>query len=163
MSAWKAYYCNQYLTQEINNNIYNRHRGSKPLEPNLNARAVNTRVTMPIQDCRKPSSVPIVSYKTYNQHQQFNPGHDAPYNGYCSQIDTESILFNQIHPLQKAQQSVYVPSSKSDLFNHVHHKIHMGDNLAQKQDKFNLNNPNECNIGKAYWSNHTRQQTKNIQ
>ena len=61
MSAWKSYYCNQHLTQEINNNIYNRHRGSKTLEPNLNARAVNTRVTMPIQDCRKPSSVPIVS------------------------------------------------------------------------------------------------------
>ena len=36
----------------------------------------------------------------------------------------------------------------------------MGDNLAQKQDKFDLYNPNECNIGKSYWSNHTRQQTK---
>ena len=162
MSAWKAYYCNQNLTQEINTNIYNRHIGSHPLQPQLNTRSVNTRVTMPIQDCRKTSSVPLVCYKTYNQHKQFNPGHSAPYNGYCAEIDTESKLFNQITPLQKSQRAYYIPSSKSDLYNHVHYKVHTGDNLAQKQERFNLNNPNECNIGNAYWSNHTRQQTKNI-
>ena len=105
MSAWKAYYCNQNLTQEINTNIYNRHIGSHPLQPQLNTKSVNTRVTMPIQDCRKTSSVPLVCYKTYNQHKQFNPGHSAPYNG-CAEIDTESKLFNQITPYKNHKEHI---------------------------------------------------------
>ena len=159
---WDAYYCNQHLTKEISQNIFNRNIQSQPLQPHLNSRSVGNRFTMPIVDCRNKGNVPIVDYKSYSQHQQFNPGYGAPFNGYCNNIDRESILFNYINPLQKAQQGIYIPSSKSDLFNHLHYAPSNIKNLAQNQEVFLPFNPNECDIGGGSFNNHTRQQTKNI-
>jgi len=159
---WDAYYCNQHLTKEISENIFNRNIPSQPLQPHLNSRSVGTRFTMPIVDCRNKGNVPIVDYKSYSQHQQFNPGYGAPYVGYCKNIDNESKLFNYFNPLQKAQQGIYIPSSQSDLYNHLSLTPSKQANLAQKKEDFNNFNPNECNIARNSLYNHTRQQTKNI-
>jgi hypothetical protein len=162
MSSWEAYYCNQHLTKELSDRIYVRNNSSEPLEAHINCRSVDTRRTMPINDCRKKSTVPIAKYPKYEQHKQFNPGYGAPFNGYCNNIDRESVLFNYINPLQKAQQGLYIPSSKSDLFNHIHYSPSDVKNLAQNEENFAPFNPNECNIGARSFNNHTRQQTKNI-
>ncbi len=159
---WDAYYCNQHLTKEMSDNIFKRNLPSESLQPNLNARSVSTRFTMPITDCRNKSRVPIVKYKDYSQHNQFNPGYGAPYVGYCKNIDNESKLFNYFNPLQRAQQGVYIPSSRSDLYNHMSFVPSTQSNLAQKKEQFNQFNPNECDIAKNSLYNHTRQQTKNI-
>ena len=51
-----AYICQQYLTDELNNRIFNRYFPTQTLEPMFEFRAVNTREeTMPIFDCRKKS------------------------------------------------------------------------------------------------------------
>ena len=76
--------------------------------------------------------------------------------------DRYASLFNYINPLQKAQQGIYIPSSKSDLFNHLHYAPSNIKNLAQNQEVFSPFNPNECDIGGGSFNNHTRQQTKNI-
>jgi len=162
MSWQKTYYCNQYLTQELSDKIYSRNQSSEPLEAHINCRSVSTRHTMPINDCRNESTVPIAKYPKYSQHDQFNPGDGGPFNGYCNNIDKESVLFNYFNPLQKAQQGIYIPSSKSDLFNHLHYTSSNVKNLAQNEENFTLFNPNACNIGGDSFNNHTRQQTKNI-
>ena len=56
MSEFTAYYCNQYLTEELNGRIERRLRGTETLEPFLK-RSVSTRLeTMPLYDCRKKSN-----------------------------------------------------------------------------------------------------------
>ena len=40
----------------------------------------------------------------------------APFSGFVENVDVESVLRNQIFALQKNDQAVYVPSSKSDLY-----------------------------------------------
>jgi hypothetical protein len=48
----------------------------------------------------------------------FNPGNrKAPWSGFTSRVEDESILRNQIYPLQKSNsETTYVPSSTSDLY-----------------------------------------------
>ena len=53
MNNWEAYYCNQHLTKELSDRIYVRNNSSEPLEAHINCRSVDTRRTMPINDCRK--------------------------------------------------------------------------------------------------------------
>jgi hypothetical protein len=165
MSKFKAYYCNQYLTDELNNRLNVRTRGTESLEPFFEARSVSTRLeTMPMYDCRKKSNIPLVKYPTYNQHKQFNPGYRGPYNGYSSNVDIESRLFNKFRVLQKGcDQMRHIPGSASDLY--VNRHFIPDDNLTyltQQQENFMSFNPNQCNIAKELFNNHTRQQTKNI-
>ena len=55
---------------------------------------------------------------SYNQHMTFNPGSRAPWKGYSEHVNDESVLRNQVYALQKCNQSQYVPSSNSDLYNY---------------------------------------------
>jgi hypothetical protein len=62
---------------------------------------------------------PVIPYLDYNQTVNFNPGtHRAPPSGFLNNIDTETILRNQMFALQRGgEQGVYIPSSQSDLYN----------------------------------------------
>ena len=105
-------------TDTINYRISGRNVPAHPLQPYLDSRPVSTKYSiMPIVDPRKPINVPLKQLPTYNISNTFNPGNDfGPWSGFASNVNRESELRNQIYALQECSQSVYVPSSKSDLY-----------------------------------------------
>lgn len=94
---------------------------SHPLQPYLSVAPVQTKFTiLPVVDPRKKINVNLTQQGTYFPDKMFNPGNNVgPWSGFASSVNTESMLRNQIYALQKASQSVYVPSSKSDLYEHA--------------------------------------------
>jgi len=104
----------------------------------------------------------------YNSETHFFPGTDKPhFNGFSNNIDRESILRNQFFALQKADQSKYIPSSNSDMYNlNVNTSYNILDkknNTSFTEKNFNNFNPNISNkIGNLLFNNSTRVQLKNI-
>jgi hypothetical protein len=138
------------------------------LQPYLSVRPVMTKYSiMPIVDPRAPIKTPLVQQPVYNTNEVFNPGNaQAPWSGFATNINTESELRNQIYALQSCSQSVYVPSSNSDLY-----KFNFKNNSSNVQqpfpglfqnEHFNSFNPNPENIGQGLFQNCTRQQLKEL-
>lgn len=98
--------------QMINTRISNRNVPSQLLEPLLSFYPKSTKYTQPIIDSR---NIPAVKYDTYTT-QVFNPGSRSPWQGYVNSINIESGLKNQLFPLSRANENVYVPKSTSDLY-----------------------------------------------
>jgi hypothetical protein len=98
---------------------YSRVVPSTMLQPYLSVAPVQTKFSvLPLIDPRKQITTHLEQMPTYNIHNTFNPGNDmGPWSGYASSVNTESELRNQLFALQKSSQAVYVPSSKSDLYN----------------------------------------------
>ena len=103
---------------QTNTRLYNRNVPSGPVQAYLDVRAVPTKYSyFPIVDPRKPALVPMQQFPTYHQSTTFLPGNTtSPWSGFATNVNTESELRNQIYALQKCSQSVYVPSSTSDLY-----------------------------------------------
>jgi hypothetical protein len=156
-------------TNSINERTNLRNLPSKSMQPYFDSKPVNTKYNVfPIVDIRKNSSIPIINYGSFNIEETFNPGTSmAPWSGFSSNINTESILRNQIYSLQKCSQSIYIPKSKSDLY-----EVHWQQNKMYEQpfpnlfknETFDINNPNPNSdkIGFSMFNNATRQQNKNI-
>jgi len=152
-------------TDTINYRTYARNIPSQTLQPYFDARPVSTKYSiMPIVDPRTPPTVSVKQMPTYNVHTMFNPG-CGPWSGYASNVNNESILRNQIYGIQDYSQAVYVPSSKSDLYQ-VHWKE---DPLQQPFPDLFRNEPlsTETNlspkeVGYAMFNNATRQQVKDL-
>jgi hypothetical protein len=147
-----------------NQRIYDRNIPSQILQPYISVRPVMTKYSlMPIVDPRAPVNVPMEQLPIYNQEQIFNPGTAAPWSGYSSNVNVESDLRNQIFALQKCSQSVYVPSSSSDLyqfgFKTTKQEVQPFPNLFANE-QFNQFNPNPENVGHDVFYNSTRQQLK---
>jgi len=155
-----AYICQQGLTQDLNDRVFERYFPEKTLEPFFEVRSVPTREqTMPIYDCRKASSVPLVKHGKYSVEKNFNPGYRGPVSGYCNNVDIETKLRNTIFPIQKGNsQRRYIPGTYSDLYNLNHAELYAPTPLEKQAP----HDPNKCKIGLAMFDNHTRQQTKNI-
>lgn len=163
-----VYYCGNDRLNELNNRISERNIPSEPLQPQLSMRAVPTKyTTMPILDQRANPNTQLNQYTTFNTMTTFNPGTSAPWSGYATNINTESLLHNQFFALQKCDQSEYIPSSTSDLYN----AFSSGSEQSVEQPYPNLFvppviytkfNPNTCNIGNNLFDNFTRQQIKNL-
>jgi hypothetical protein len=98
---------------------YSRVVPSAMLQPYLSVAPVQTKFSvLPLIDPRKQVTAQLEQLPTYNIRDTFNPGNDmGPWSGYASSVNTESELRNQLFALQKSSQAVYVPSSKSDLYN----------------------------------------------
>ena len=154
-----AYICQQGLTQDLNDRLFSRYFPTKSLEPFFEFRAVPTREqTMPVFDCRKKSSVPLVSYDKFDTREVFNPGYRGPISGYCNNVDIETTLRNTIFPIQKGNsQRYYIPGTYSDLYNGP-----SGLHAIKPEPPLPAHDPNKCKIAQAMFDNHTRQQTKNI-
>ena len=107
--------------EEDNRRIYDRNIPSAKLQPYLDVRPVMTKYSyLPIVDPRRQLDTKLNELPTYNINSTFNPGNDmAPWSGFASNINTESILRNQIYALQSCSQSEYVPSSNSDLYSDI--------------------------------------------
>ena len=115
-------YKNVERLEELNERIYDRivpERNVK-LHTNFDVRSVPTRncFVFPILDLKTSSKI-VNQGDQYNIEENFAPIQTkGPFINFVQNVDKESHLRNQIYALQHgAEQSVYVPSSKSDLYN----------------------------------------------
>lgn len=103
-----------------NSRIYDRNLPGSPLQQYTSFRSVPTKYShMPIVDPRvDPSSLTHVAIMpTYNVHATFNPGNTvSPWSGFATNVDSESVLRNQVYPLSDCLQTKFVPASGSDMF-----------------------------------------------
>jgi len=124
---------NQQQNDETNNRIYTRNIPQQMLQPYLDIKPTSTTrcSVFPITDNRIPNAQ---VYPEYHPATTFNPGNrKAPWSGFSSRINDESILRNQIHPLQRSNaETTYVPSSKSDLY------VPLVDNTEDSKQLFPL-------------------------
>ena len=155
---------NSQIQLQTNQRIYDRNIPSAPLQPYLSVRPASTKYSiMPIVDPRRKINVPLNVMPTYNPSATFNPGNDeGPWSGYASNVNVESELKNQIYALQSCDQAVYVPSSKSDLYNYG---FTPQANMTQPfPDLFNKPQFEQCNrmpamMHQSVFFNPTRTQT----
>jgi len=156
------------MHQETNSRIYDRNIPSKILQPYIDVRPVLTKYSyFPIVDPRRELHVAPLQVPTYNVNQVFNPGNrPSPWSGFASNINKESELRNQIYALQKCSQAVYVPSSKSDLYEYKFKTISQPNphELLFRNDSFTSFNPNpdEKVVGTNLFNNNTRVQLKDM-
>lgn len=85
---------------------------------------------------------------------------NAPWSGFASNINVESTLRNQFFALQKCDQSQYVPSSNSDLYNtyipsHENQQTHP---LLFKNEEYESTEENILERQHILFNNFTRQQ-----
>lgn len=103
-----------------NSRIYERNLPSVPLQQYTSFRSVPTKYSnMPIVDPRvDPSSlIKVGIMPTYNVNAIFNPGTSiSPWSGYATNVDSESVLRDQVYPLSDCLQSKFIPSSRSDMY-----------------------------------------------
>jgi hypothetical protein len=160
--------CVSDIHKQSNQRIYDRNIPSNMLQPYLDVRPVMTKYSyFPVVDPRKSINVPLQQMPIYNVNSTFNPGNTkSPWSGFATNINKESELRNQIYALQKCSQSVYVPSSNSDLYNYKFQTPTQPNphQLLFQQDSFESFNPNPspgvCGSGLFY--NNTRCQVKDM-
>ena len=101
-----------------NNKLFERCVPTNNLEVSYGIRPIQTKYTkFSLGNKNENNNVSVQNTETYNTNKTFFPGtRQAPWSGFASNVHTESILRNQIFANQKADQSVYVPSSNSDLY-----------------------------------------------
>jgi hypothetical protein len=160
---------NKLIHQQTNTRIYDRNIPGSNLQPYLDVRPVMTKYSiLPIVDPRKETKTQLIQQPVFNPHSTFNPGNTrSPWSGFASSVNTESELRNQIYALQKSSQSVYVPSSKSDLYQYsfqTKNNVQQQHSLLFEQDRFSDFNPNpDTNIvGSGMFNNSTRTQLKEL-
>lgn len=152
-----------------NMRTFERNIPSKPLQSYLDVRPVSTKYALlPVIDLRANNSTtqPLIQYATYSQSSVYNPADGAPWCGYASNVNDESILRNQVYALQKCSQSVYIPSSKSSLYEHKFknsHPVSQPHSGLFQTDTYHTTNHNQGNnIGYAMFNNDTRHQLRSL-
>jgi hypothetical protein len=162
--------CVSTYKEEENEHLYARNIPSSTLQPYVSVRPVMTKYSyLPIVDPRRQINAKLNEQPTYNINSTFNPGTDiAPWSGFASNVNTESVLRNQIYALQKSSQAVYVPSSTSDLYSDFYKPKNTGSphvhQLLFKENQFNTFNPNpdDTIVGSNMFMNATRSQVKDM-
>lgn len=129
----KSNITNKQQNDETNYRIYTRNIPQQPLQPYLDIKPTSTSKcnVFPILDRREAN---VHSFPSYNIGTTFNPGNRmAPWSGFSNKVGDESILRNQIHPLQRSNTATtYIPSSASDLY------TALSDNTVDSQQQFPL-------------------------
>jgi hypothetical protein len=153
-----------------NDKLFNRNVPSRNLQPYFNVAPVCTKYSvLPILDVRKTPTEHLHKYSIYNTNNTFNPGNGgAPWSGYSSKINDESVLRNQIYGLQHSSQATYIPSSGSDLYisnvtnnNNTNNNNTNSHPLLFREETFNNNiriGLNHHDKNHHFFGNHTRQQ-----
>jgi len=152
---------------ELNTRISERFYPDSPLPPNFNTRPVPTKYSIfPMLNTRMPANVSIDSNYDYAEETNFTPpiGLRGPPAGFINNVDTESTLRNQFFGLQKSDQSVYIPSTESDLYKVTiaSRRMEQTHPLLFETPKF-IDTNAECaqNIGRDRFHNYTRTQLRN--
>lgn len=103
-----------------NTRWYERNVPPQPLQQYVSFRSVPTKYSwLPIVDPRVDPELltPVIVYPTYDPAHQFNPGNTtSPWSGYATNVDTESVLRDQIYAANRCSTKTYVPTSNSDLY-----------------------------------------------
>ena len=155
---------------ELDIRISERQFPDKPLQPNFDFRPVPTKYSFfPIIDRRAKPEVLIRKHnELYNPATNFSPAtRNGPVGTYLANIDLETVLQNRHVSLQHgADQGVYVPSSRSDLygFSAVGRQEDMGDR-SMIFDKYSLNTKVSDvarQIGQDRFHNNTRTQLRGL-
>ena len=102
----------------LNAQIRDRNLPSSDLQPLLSFYPKSTKyMILPVVDTKSPTL--LKSYDIFNTTQVFNPGNTkSPWNGYANAINIESALKNQMYPLGRKEENVYIPNSTSDLYSY---------------------------------------------
>jgi hypothetical protein len=115
-------YTNAFIRQDtMNSRVQSRQFSDHALEPNFSARPVSTKYSWFGTVAKNTNPEPTVQVKPHMEHiveHNFSPAtRNGPFKTYARNIDTETVLRNQTMAYQKGSQHVYVPNSKSDLYN----------------------------------------------
>ena len=110
--------CNVESDTRLSTRIAARNMPSVGLEPAFDPRPVSTKYTqLSIVDSYPCATVKPATYQSYNVGDVFYPGTaKAPWQGFADKVNTESTLRNQFFALQDCQQSAYVPSTHSSMY-----------------------------------------------
>ena len=107
-------------TEELNNRISERNLPSNPLQAQFDIRPTSTKYAcMPIFDRR---SIPTESLSMPIIQNTLVPGVSShgPWDGFASNINTESQLRSQCYPLQRGYTTTcFIPSSQSELYHYI--------------------------------------------
>lgn len=155
---------------ELNGRISSRLglSGESSLQPNFDPRPVATKYSQfPVIERRTKPEVPLSAGQPYNPRTQFAPiTANAPPGFYLANIDTETVLQNRHVAYQKgADQGVYVPDSKSDMFGfsavgRVDAQTHPG--LFAKRDLATSGSDIAHLVGRDMFRNNTRTQLRGL-
>ncbi len=102
---------------ELNTRIHSRHFSDRSIQPYFTPRPTPTKYSrFPMIERRAATSVSIRREATHDVANNFNPS-TRPYDfrSYLANYEDEASLRQPINRLQ--DDSVYLPSSKSDLYN----------------------------------------------
>jgi len=138
------------------------------MEPSYQLRPTTTRQThlQPTIQIKQPV-IQRTKYTHYDQSRTTALGSNgAPFSGYTSNVDTETVLRNQVVPLRRGDETVYIPSTESDLYHTYQattsNRPPMVDtrqlSALFNEQTFDEHNPNVLNVGTDVFSNHTRTQ-----
>lgn len=157
------------MDQELNNRIFARNVPSHTIDPVFSPKPMATRyTTMNILDNNENNLVtPISGGNDFQTTTTFYPGDRKPnWNGFVTNVHTESMLRNQFFAIQKGDNSQYVPESTSDLY--VNKNIPTGkphvsgieekEELIFEEQTFENFNPNIFGVGNLLFNNSTRVQ-----
>ena len=107
-------------TEDINSLIYDRYKPSIILPTKFDIRPVSTKYSyLPIFDRR---IIPTESLLPFDVQHTLVPGVSShgPWDGFASNINTESQLRSQCSPLQRGYTTTcFIPSSNSELYNYT--------------------------------------------
>jgi len=166
----RGLYAGQFdRVDELNSRVSERHFPDRGLQPNFSMRPVPTKYSLfPVIERRAPVSVPITEMSKHNLSNNFSPANRlGPVSTYLANIDTETILRNQTTALQHgAEQSIYVPSSQSSLYNvsvagRTETQTHPG--LFEERQYATMPSAlDQYGVGVNHLYNHTRTQLRNI-
>ena len=159
---------------ELDSRLNERQFPDRPLQPNFEFRPVPTKYShFPLIDFRAKGTgtslyTPIAKHGMYNPATDFSPAtSNGPVASYLANIDLETVLQNRHVSLQHgADQGVYVPSSKSDLYGFaaVGRQEDMGER-AMIFDKHSLNTKVSDvarQVGQDRFHNNTRTQLRGL-
>lgn len=149
--------------------IYERNIPSINLETYISPIPESTKYNYPdLKGTKRTKDLEAHQFRrrsNYDQKYIFNPGSSAPWKGYSSHIDDESVLRNQTTALQKCSQNMYVPSSNSDLYTYGFRpkRTEQKHPLLFKEQTFIPSNVNPHHtIGQQLFFNDTRGQLKSM-
>jgi hypothetical protein len=147
------YLCNLERTQELNERIFDRNRPITYYNPVFEQRSQSTKYE------KYPITKPI-------GNDIIKMGYKTKWSEFASNVNSESVLRNQLYPISNSTSSQYIPSSSSDLYNkqsiekqnEIQHFPHLFEEI-----KFNNTEIGDLGkLGRDNFYNHTRQQLKNM-
>lgn len=164
--------------QALNERISNRNQSGQPMNMSFDPRGQSTKYTrFPVfeRETTQTQLSPIQCQPYYNPTKNYLPASNAPYSGYALNVDQESRLHNSFMVRQKyGDQSYYIPSTKSDLYNvpvietedtallYGLRNPH-GELFRETTGTFSTFDTNPYDIKeKGNFNTHTRQEIKNI-